>query len=413
MSNPLAIAAVTATLRNLLDQGANVDPDLSGASVTTLPLDQARTGVTGPQLNLFLYQTQPNAAWRNMDLPGTARPGETSQPPLPLDLYYLITAYGPEANDGVIGHRLLGRAMSVLHDHPVLGAEEIRTALPGNDLHDQIERVRIVPYTMSLDDLTKLWTAFQTGYRISTAYHVSVVLIESRRPPVTPLPVLTIGPNNRGVVVQPDLLPPFPAIATLSPPNDQESIRLGEVLTIVGRHLDGDDITVRFTHPRLTKPIDLDPLSDATSSRIQVRLEIAAATDAANWPAGFYLVSVIVRRTGEPERTTNEVPVALAPRITSTLPATVARDDNGDAELSLTVAPQVFPDQRAALLLGDRQIEAEPHETQTASLTFSIVDAPLGNHFVRVRIDGVDSLFIDRSVTPPVFDTTQQVTITT
>jgi hypothetical protein len=412
MSNPLAIAAVTATLRNLLVLGANVDNDLPGTSVTTLPLDQARAGVTGPQLNLFLYQTQPNAAWRNMELPGTARPGETSQPPLPLDLYYLITAYGPE-NDGVIGHRLLGRAMSVLHDHPVLGAEEIRTALPGNDLHDQIERVRIVPYTMSLDDLTKLWTAFQTGYRISTAYHVSVVLIESRRPPVTPLPVLTIGPNNRGVVVQPDLLPPFPAIATLSPPNDQESVRLGEVLTIVGRHLDGDDITVRFTHPRLTNPIDLDPLSDATSSRLQVRLEIDPATDAANWPAGFYLVSVIVHRTDEPVRTTNEVPVALAPRITSPLPATAVADANGDAELSLTVTPQVLPGQRAALLLGDRQIEAEPHETQTGSLTFSIADAPLGDHFVRVRIDGVDSLFIDRSVTPPVFDTTQQVAITT
>jgi hypothetical protein len=31
---------------------------------------------------------------------------------------------------------------------------------------------------------------------------------------------------------------------------------------------------------------------------------------------------------------------------------------------------------------------------------------------VRLRVDGVDSLLVDRSVSPPVFDTSQKVTVT-
>ena len=53
MSNGLAIAAVTASLRRSADGRAG-DPD-----VTARPLDKARaTGIAGDQLNLFLYHTQ-------------------------------------------------------------------------------------------------------------------------------------------------------------------------------------------------------------------------------------------------------------------------------------------------------------------------------------------------------------------
>ena len=46
-------------------------------------LDKARNGNnTANQLNLFLYQTMVNAAWRNMDMPRQVKPGETGQPPL-------------------------------------------------------------------------------------------------------------------------------------------------------------------------------------------------------------------------------------------------------------------------------------------------------------------------------------------
>ncbi len=72
MSNPLAIAAVTATIKDLLNDGL-LNQDLSSIgsfSVTSLPPDRISTGQSEPnQLNVFLYQVTPNQGWRNVDLP--------------------------------------------------------------------------------------------------------------------------------------------------------------------------------------------------------------------------------------------------------------------------------------------------------------------------------------------------------
>ena len=177
MSNALAIAAVTATLRRVLDRGLNVD--VPGTLVRTRPPDQVRDREAN-QVNLFLYQTTPNAAWRNIDLPGRSSTGSepAGPPPLALNLYYLVSAYGRDGDDlDPISHRLLARAMAILHAHAVLDPAEIRSALPGNDLHAQAERVKITLQPLSLEELTKLSSAFQAPYRISVAYEVSVVLI--------------------------------------------------------------------------------------------------------------------------------------------------------------------------------------------------------------------------------------------
>src|SRR5215471_12758872 len=108
MSTPLAIAAVTATLHKLLDDRLNAQGQV--AEVTTLPPDKARSGShTGNQVNLFLYQAMLNAAWRNRDIPNVVRPGSVGQPPLPLNLYYIITAYGVN-DDDTNSHPLLGQS---------------------------------------------------------------------------------------------------------------------------------------------------------------------------------------------------------------------------------------------------------------------------------------------------------------
>jgi hypothetical protein len=173
MSNSLAIAAVTATLRQLLDRGL---ADVPGTRVTTRPPDKARTEAAGNQVNLFLYQITPNAAWRNIP----AATGPPSQPPLALNLYYLLSAYGDNEDDpGPMSHQLLGQAMRLLHDHPVLDPAVVRGALPGADLHEQVERVRITLQPLSLDEMSKLWTTFQAPYRLSVAYEAAVVRIDS------------------------------------------------------------------------------------------------------------------------------------------------------------------------------------------------------------------------------------------
>ena len=228
MSNSAAIAAVTATLRNLLTEGVTTDPDLVDATVTMQPLDRARmNGNSANQINIFLYHVLPSSTWRNMTFPGSARPGESAAPVLGLNLYYLITAFGRD-NDAQrpFSHQLIGRAMSTLHDHPLLGADEIKAALPKNDLWTQVERVRFSLQPFSMEEIAKLWTGFQTQYRLSVAYEAAVVLIESTRPVAAPLPVLTRGRSDSGVVAQSNLQLPFPIIDSITAPNQQSAATL-------------------------------------------------------------------------------------------------------------------------------------------------------------------------------------------
>jgi len=206
MSNSLAIATATAALSNLLTQVRTQLPDdpdnlLSDTDITRSRLDKARTDEARNQLNLFLYQLVPNAALRNLDTRAIAKPGDTSPPPLALNLHYLLTAYG-RTDDELVSHRLLGCAMAVLHRNPVLSTEQLRTALPGNTLYQQIERIRISPLQLSPEEMSRLWTIFHAKYQLSMAYQVSVVIIDSGLPvstaPLGPRVAISIGPQPVG-----------------------------------------------------------------------------------------------------------------------------------------------------------------------------------------------------------------------
>lgn len=420
MSNSLAIAAITSTLQKLLDEGVKLlddsttpDPELTYVHVTTLPPDRARDPSSDyNQVNLFLYRTAINGAFRNMDIPRRVLPGETGQPPLALNLFYLITAYGSN-NDEVLSHRLLGRALRILQDHPLLtksdllSEDQIKDLLSESGVDAQPEYVRIIPQSMSLEEMSKLWMMFQTNYRISVAYQVEVALIEGTRRTRTPLPVLKPVP-----IVQPNLVPPYPTLESIIPPKMQPSIRLDDDLIIRGHHLEGD-IIIRFSNPRLRESLEKQ-LPNNRATEIKVKPLDIAPED--KWVAGFYTISISVVNAAEPDRTvtTNGLPIALAPAITTELPMDVDRKD-GNATITLNCSPPVLPEQRASLLLGDREIPSGPHPLKVDNLTFDIKSADPGRYFVRLRVDGVDSLLIqtDDKVTPPVhtFYQTQVVNI--
>ncbi|WP_321963638.1 DUF4255 domain-containing protein [Paraburkholderia sp. J7] len=409
MSNSNAIAAVTATLQSILQQGATQEQGLNDTTVTILPLDKARGSNTNNQLNLFLYMVVRNAAWVNADMPRQVRSGEMAMPPLPLNLYYLITAFG--ANDDATapsGHVLLGKAMSVLHDHAVLSAADIVAAtasLPGSDLDKQIEHVRVTFHPLTIDELSKLWTGFAMQYRLSAAYEVGVTLIESTRATRAGLPVLTRGPKDDGVASQPDLMPPVPTLDALALPDLQPSALPGAVLTLSGVHLDGANVGVQFMHPLWSAPVEVPPAAGGTATSVKVTLPVQPAV----WPAGFYALSVFVQRPGETfRRQTNQLVLAIAPSITIT-PASAPA---GDVVYTVTVSPQVWPSQRASLLLGMNEVVADAHLAQTSTLTFHASALVKGDYWVRLRVDGVDSFLVDRNKTPPVFDKTQKVSVT-
>lgn len=427
MSDSLAIAAVTTTLRNLLDIGLNAD--ISGTTITTRPLDRARQGINGNQVNLFLYHTIPNAAWRNMDIPWKVRPGETGQPPLPLILYYLVTAFYGEDEDSVdtttdtnriLGsHRLLGKAMSVLHDHPLLDNSAINGILPSDDQlkhpYDQLERIRITPQPLSLEEMYKLWGGFQTEYRLSAAYELSVVLIESTRPAKAPLPVLRRGSQDQGVFTQPGL---SPTLFEVRLPHGKPAAELGDILELRGTNLDAGNLTVRLYHALLADPIDLAPLPNTTFDTLHVQIPDAGMDPnvPSLWPIGVYMLSILVQKPDLPAWSSNAIPFALAPQITLTAPGG-GTAPAGDVNVNLECIPQVHVDQRASLLFGDRQVQpasvntpADP--TAASTLTFLIENAVEGVYVLRLRVDGVDSMPVDFSTIPPAFAAGQKVTIT-
>jgi hypothetical protein len=208
MAGPFAIAAVTAVLKDLLNDGlANHDLSaLGNVSVTALPPD--RIPITNAdeksQINIFLFQVAPNIGWRNNGLPSRSITGERlTNAPLALDLRYLITAYGKEEFHA---DALLGYAMQVLHENPVLTRAMVNATLkpslpvgvtlpPGlamistSDLAEQVEVVKISPAYLGTEEMARLWSAMQAKYRPTAVYNLSVVLIDANKASKSALPV--------------------------------------------------------------------------------------------------------------------------------------------------------------------------------------------------------------------------------
>ena len=416
MSNSLAIAAVTRTLQNMLTtsfmsdlsqdavNALNNSLNLGNTKVTTKPPDKAvDSNQNINQINLFLYQATIQPEMRNMDMPGRTKPYENGHPPAPLDLHYVVTAFGQD-NDDARAHILMGQVVRIFHDRPVLNRADIQAALIENDLHEQVERVRITPEPLSIEEMSKLWSTFQTQYRVSNAYQVSVVLIESRRPAKTPLPVLRRGANDQGVVSQPSLIPPYPMIERVELPAKQFNAVLGDTLELWGHHLSGDTVEIVFDHSRLSSSLIRTPEPASDPGRVLVKIPAVADDPGAPaaWPPGLYRVSARVT-TGTDVRSSNVMSLALAPEIQSISPANPAP---GDITFAFECLPQVRLEQDVALLLSSVEIPVEPFvipgsTSDPSMLTFEAKDIDAGTYFARLRVDGVDSPLIVYSGAPP------------
>lgn len=437
MSSPLAIAGVTAVLRNLLNDGL-INNKVSDATanvvtVSVSPPDRVVPANTAEasQLNLFLYHVTPNSGWRNEGLPSLDPTGRQrlSNPPLALDLHYLLSAYGGADLHAEI---LLGYAMQLLHETPVLTHQAIRTALkPAPDvavglppallalgesgLENQIEQIKITPEYLSTEEISKLWGAIQSHFRPTAAYVASVVLIQATKPVRSPLPVLSRGKldletgRERGVVVEPSLIPPLPTIEAVVITDGQPVARIDRIVTLQGHHLDGTGREVRLVNDRF----EIDEVLEAAPGNApdKVEFEIPAAR-AADFPVGIYQVSARMVRPGPDEtdpRETNCLALVLAPDVIG-LPIEEDRDSTGTASFSIAFHPELRTGQRASLLLGQQEIAPQSFTPPTASLSFVIPKAPIGDHLARLRIDGIESPIIDRAARPPKF-LTQRINI--
>jgi len=347
---------------------------------------------------------------------------------LALDLYYLISAY---SGGDLHAEILLGYAMQLMHEFPVITRGMLHTALtPSPDvgvalppalraladcgLADQLEQLRITPQTLNTEESSKLWAATQSSFRPTAAYQVSVVLIEATRPARSPLPVLTRGEvdpeyhRERGVMVSADMIPAVPTLDAIVPADNQPVVQLGKITTLKGHHLDGSDREVRLGNTRFT----INEVLDASGANLGASMELVIPVDrAADFPVGVYeALGRMTRPTESQLRETNRLGFTLAPDITN-LPQSIPRNGDGDVLVSITFTPQLRPGQRATLLVGEQEITPQAFAAPTGSLDFLIVDAEIGDYLVRLRIDGIDSPIVNRSTTPPTF-LDQQLTIT-
>lgn len=301
MSNVNAVAVATEGLRALLQRAL----DEAGTATVT----GAKVGAVRPHaipadfrgVNVFLYQTTPNAALRNDDLPTRRSSGELMRrPQLALDLHYLLTFTGDEAE--LEPQRIFGAAAAGLHAHPALAPEDLeelaQNAPSGsylrlhNDLAQQVERVRFSFAPLNLEELSKLWAMFpQKPYDLSAALRASVVLLEAPLTPVPVRPVLrrevhtSLAPPPTPSAITPRITTPspisVPAGGTLSFGVEPAISPRRRVRVIVGRHaipwlapLPGPGVPAEHATLAVTLPPEIG------AGRHPLRVEVDGATSA-------------------------------------------------------------------------------------------------------------------------------------
>jgi Pvc16 N-terminal domain len=463
MSSALAIGAVTAVLRDLLNNGL-IDQNVSGAlggnvTLTVLPPDLMPTNAGAQdqdRLNLFLYHVMPNQGWRNVGYPSRDAQGERlSNPPLALDLHYLLTAYSKEPFHAEI---LLGYAMQLLHETPVLTRNSIRTALgppippltggilpvafqslSAADLAEQVEQIKICPLSMSIEEMSKLWTAIQSHYRPTAAYQVSVVLIESRQSTKSALPVL-----KRNIYVAPFQQPVIETVESSTGAN--QPIGVGSTLVIRGRQLKAESTKIKVGS--LEVAVQPPSLND-TQITLVLQSPPLLATELDSLRAGVQAVQVAhdlnLGTPADPHRgvESNVAAFVLQPTIAKNPGGTYIittsglqtdADGNKSATVTINLKPSVGKAQRVTLFLNAWNPAASPPplqtyrfsapsdngitsaaQTATDTIPFNVRGVVPGAYLVRIQVDGAESpLDIDTNSTSSTFNQfigTPQVTI--
>lgn len=434
MSNALAIASVSFVLVDLLNNGL-IDRDISASVgdviVTAWPPDRvdALQENGKSQLNLFLYNITQNQAWRNVGYPSRDANGDRiDNPPLALDLHYLLTAYGVEQFHSEI---LLGYGMQLFHETPFLSRQAIQKSLSAptqvtdasvsvpsgmlnlftSGLANQVEMIKIWPQTLTTEEISRLWTAFQAKYRSTAAYQCSVVLIQSEASTKKAPPV-----RGRSVKVNTLVEPVIASVLGLSntspPVESDQPILPGYSLVVRGTHLQGDTGTIVM--------IGGEPVYPATSDITPTRIVVSLPSDLL---AGTQSVQVVQPvQLGSPPSDHNGVssqPVTftLQPVIQNIQVTTGTSTVTGKTVelIILTVDPPVAATQEVLLLLNQTPQTVSPPATPlaysfTAEPPYSLLSPPAstpppsatvsvpysgvvpGDYLVRLQVDGAQSL---------------------
>lgn len=241
MSGSTAIGMVSESLRNLLLGEMELTP-----AVDVTLLSPHESGAER-RINLYLYKVTESPALRNQEWQASAvTPGRLVPPPLSLQLFYLLTPYA--VNDQQTGnaasHEILGEAMRVLYENPVIPNDYL---VPGLDSNR--EQIKVMHNPIDLDELATVWTTFSQPYRLSAAYEVGVVQLDMQ-----PGRARSLAKRVRRVGV-PDVRAPFqpPGVTGVTP----KAAPAGATLTVSGTNLAGWRASVSLMRRPLVSGLDL------------------------------------------------------------------------------------------------------------------------------------------------------------
>lgn len=434
MSNFLGIGGVSASLQALLRDRMELPTgmprtDLQVAISTPQPEGDAEAAEP-TRVNLFLYRATENSALKNQMIPGQGHPSEYGHPPLSLVLHYLLTAYGATNDNGLINetraHFLLGSAMRVLLDYPVITDELLTVNSPPTQiLHDSLrgefEQIKISLDPLSLEDVSKVWTALTRPYRLSAAYTVSVVQIESRRIKTLAAPVLT---RRIHLVVskRPQITKVYRSVGLPGEEIGDIRAHVLQELTIEGQNFRAaqtyvklgnleaigvvpvSDSEIRITVPDDTYPADADhplprpiPVEDhLRPGPLSVEVQTLRQTEVVQ--GGLDQGQVV---TDERRQSSNQGVFLLAPEISAINPTDVGAGSLGAAVLTVTGRRLFQPGPKSVVLVGDVSIPVQdpgpggPQSDASVQVPLNALTTPptlAGIYPVRMMVNGVQSL---------------------
>jgi Pvc16 N-terminal domain len=189
---------LAAFLRQQLETDSHLkplfDPGAGGTMVVSLMDPQEMAALPAEGLSLWLYR-----AIRDEDRINAAAirqtPREVRMPPLPMRLHYLVTPVIQEgSNAPELEQMVLGKVLQLLYDHCRFRGTDLVGDFSGTDI-EFTTRLE----TMTLEEITRVWTALAEPYRLSVSYEASVLPIRSQRvEDITPVRIAIPQP---GIIV--------------------------------------------------------------------------------------------------------------------------------------------------------------------------------------------------------------------
>jgi hypothetical protein len=381
MADFAGIEAVTSTLRQILMQRTQEPP-----SVTTAPPDVEVPDVVPPLVNLFLHRIGQNVALQNQTQP----PGTLGQPPLALNLHYLLTARGSNPNDDRGVHRVLGDAMLTMHEHALIPKDD---PLLDPGMVGEVELLKVTVEPLDVEELSKIWTATTAPYRLTVGYVVTVVRLEPEQPRPLALPVREppdAGPRvyaitlDRPVIVAVRVLRRLPD-GTTGIEQPIAYARIGESLVIHGSGF-RPDTRVLFD--------DVDATAGVDATSTDRRLVVEVPDDPALQPGVRRLELVREVVVGDPpdERTLQALRSGVAAFVL--VPTVVEADPATGADgTTITIRGQRLVAEPAVTTVFIGRTAVRPAAGATATeLQVTVAGLALGTYPVRVRVGDAESI---------------------